>query len=321
MNPNDAFVIETRNLTKAYNKNEVVKAINLQVPRHSIFGFLGPNGAGKSTTMRMLIGAIRPSGGSAKVFGMDSVKDSDLIRERIGFLTQDTQFYPDLTPRETLQFCASFFPSPWGIRLKDRIQETLEFVGLKGKEDRKIKGFSGGEKQRLGMAQACVHRPELIILDEPAAALDPMGRADVLRVMQQLRQQTTIFYSTHILDDVQRVSDRVAILRQGELVSQGPIEQVMKRGEGIIYTLETKGDLAQVQQALSGQSWVSSLTTKVANKHIHWEIGVTDPERAEAHLLRLVLANKSVIVSQFGRKTYDLESIFIDLVGEATHES
>jgi ABC-2 type transport system ATP-binding protein len=320
MNTDNSMVIETHALTKTYPQGDVVKGINLQVPRHSIFGFLGPNGAGKSTTMRMLIGAIRPSHGSAKVFGLDIERESDRIRERIGFLTQDTQFYPDLTSRETLRFCAQFFPKMKGIRLEDRIQETLEFVGLGGKEDRKVQGFSGGEKQRLGMAQAYIHRPELLILDEPAAALDPMGRADVLKVMQQLRQQTTIFYSTHILDDVQRVSDQVAILRKGELVAQGAIEQVMERGEGTIYTLETTGDVAQVQQALAGQPWISSLKPKVNNKHIQWEIGVTDPVQAEAQLLRLVLANQSVTISQFGRKTYNLESIFMDLVAGGTHE-
>jgi len=130
---NATLVIETQALTKAYKQGEVVKSIYLKVPKHSIFGFLGPNGAGKSTTMRMLIGAIRPTRGSGKVFGLDIEKESDRIRECIGFLTQDTQFYPDFTPRETLRFCASFFPPMRSVRLEDRIQETLEFVGLQGK--------------------------------------------------------------------------------------------------------------------------------------------------------------------------------------------
>ncbi|MGF1571182.1 MAG: ABC transporter ATP-binding protein [Nodosilinea sp.] len=319
MTSTDTLVIETEALTKAYGPSEVVKAINLKVPRHSIFGFLGPNGAGKSTTMGMLIGAIRPTRGSAQVFGLDIQKDSDRIRERVGFLTQDTQFYPDLTPRQTLQFCASFFPPLRGERLADRIQATLELVGLAGKEDRQVKGFSGGEKQRLGLAQAYVHRPELIILDEPAAALDPMGRMDVLQVMQKLRQQATIFYSTHILDDVQRVSDHVAILHHGELITQGPLDQVMAQGEGIVYVLTTRGDVAPVQRALAGQSWVSSLTPKASQGQIQWEIGVLDPALAEAHLLRMVLADPATTVVAFGRKTYDLESIFLDLVGDPPH--
>jgi ABC-2 type transport system ATP-binding protein len=308
------FVIQTTGLTKAYKQGAVVKSINLQVPKNSIFGFLGPNGAGKSTTMRMLIGAVRPTRGAGSIFGMDIVKDSVKIRQRVGYLAQDIQFYPDLTPRETLRFCAGFFPPERGMNLEERIQESLEFVGLGEQSDRKVAGFSGGERQRLGIAQAYIHRPELLILDEPAAALDPMGRYDVLQVMKQLRQYTTIFYSTHILDDVQKVSDQVAILKQGELVAQGAIDQVMAGSEGTVYTLSTKGDVASVQQSLSQQSWISTISTKVVEGSIYWEISVTDTEAAEANLLRLVLTDPNVSVSQFGRKTYELEAIFMSLV-------
>lgn len=308
------WVIETTGLTKTYRQSEVVKAINLKVPPNSIFGFLGPNGAGKSTTMRMLIGAVRPSRGAGSIFGLDIVKHSVKVRQKIGYLAQDIQFYPDMTPRQTLRFCASFFPPQPGVKLEDRIQSTLELVGLGDKADRKLQGFSGGERQRLGIAQAYVHRPELLILDEPAASLDPMGRYDVLQIMKQLREHTTIFYSTHILDDVQKVSDQVAILRKGELVSQGPIDQVMSRGEGIIYTLLMRGDVAQVQQQLSQQPWVSAIHTKLSNHHIQWEVSVTDEQAAEQDLLRLVLQDPGVAVAEFGRKRYELEAIFMDLV-------
>lgn len=310
------WVIETTGLTKTYRQSEVVKAINLKVPPNSIFGFLGPNGAGKSTTMRMLIGAVRPSRGAGSIFGLNIVKDSVKIRQKIGYLAQDIQFYPDMTPRQTLRFCARFFPPQAGVKLEDRIQTTLELVGLGDKADRKLQGFSGGERQRLGIAQAYVHRPELLILDEPAASLDPMGRYDVLQVMKQLQKHTTIFYSTHILDDVQKVSDQVAILHKGELVSQGPIDQVMARGEGIVYTVLMRGDVDPVQQRLAQQGWVSGIRTKVINNHIQWEVSVTDEQAAEHHLLRLVLHDPDIVVSEFGRKRYELEAIFMDLVSE-----
>jgi ABC-2 type transport system ATP-binding protein len=309
------FVIETTDLTKTYHDETAVKSINLQVPKHSIFGFLGPNGAGKSTTMRMLIGATRPTQGKGSILGMDIVKDSVNIRQKIGYLAQDIQFYPDMTPRQMLRFCASFFPLDSEINLEQHIEEILEIAGLREKIDRRIKTFSAGEKQRLGLAQAYIHRPELLILDEPAAALDPMGRYDVLQIMKGLQPYTTIFYSTHILDDVQKVSDQVAILKQGELVAQGPIEQVMAAGDGTIYTLSTRGDVASVQRSLAQQHWISSISTKVVDGHIYWEIGVTDAETAEAQLLRLILADETVIVSQFGRKTYELEASFMNLVG------
>src|SRR5690606_9384722 len=193
-----------------------------RVPKNSIFGCLGPNGAGKTTTIKLLLGLARPTGGSATIFGLDVVNDSTEIRKRVGYLAQDPRFYEGMTARETLRFTARFFYNGPKAAIEDRINNTLELVGLSDKADRSIKGFSGGERQRLGIAQAQINFPDLLILDEPAAALDPMGRHDVLEVMERLRKHTTIFYSTHILDDVQKVSDTVAILKHGQLVAQAP---------------------------------------------------------------------------------------------------
>ena len=147
-----------------------------------------------------------------------------------------------MTARETIRFTARFFFKGPKDALEKRVQETLDLVGLADKADRKIKGFSGGERQRLGIAQAQVNQPDLLILDEPAANLDPMGRRDVLHVMEKLREHATIFYSTHILDDVQRVSDTVAILNHGELVAQAPVAELLSNNGDVIYTLKIKGD-------------------------------------------------------------------------------
>ena len=144
--------------------------------------------------------------------------------------------------------------------IEKRINETLELVGLEDKADRSIKGFSGGERQRLGIAQAQINYPDLLILDEPAASLDPMGRRDVLEVMERLRKYTTIFYSTHILEDVQRVSDTVVILNHGRLVAQGPIEELMSGGDGLVYALSVMGDGKSAQNNISGCPWVESVT-------------------------------------------------------------
>src|SRR5215218_10051528 len=220
MNNSDDLVITTRVLTKTYKGVNALQELDLQVPRHSIFGFLGPNGAGKSTAIKLLLGLTRPTAGSATIFGLDSVKDSLAIRERVGYLAQDPRYYDHLTARETLRFAARFFYTGPKHHIEQRVEETLALVGLEGKADRPIKGFSGGERQRLGIAQAQVNHPDLLILDEPAAALDPMGRRDVLEVMERLRKHTTIFYSTHVLEDVQRVSDAVAILNHGKLIAE-----------------------------------------------------------------------------------------------------
>ncbi|MGD8819667.1 MAG: ABC transporter ATP-binding protein, partial [Anaerolineae bacterium] len=187
--PNQA-VIHTQGLSKSYGDVQGLKPLDLIVPQHSIFGFLGPNGAGKTTTMKLLLGLIRPTAGNGSIFGQDIVRDSVAIRSRIGYLPQQPRFVDDMSARETLRFTARFFFSGPQAKIDQRVNEMLDLVGLQDKSNRPVKGFSGGERQRLGLAQAQVNYPELLILDEPAAALDPIGRHEVLRVMERLRAHT-----------------------------------------------------------------------------------------------------------------------------------
>jgi ABC-2 type transport system ATP-binding protein len=308
------LVIVTQDLSKSYDGVEALKALNLRIPEHSIFGFLGPNGAGKTTTIKLLLGLARPSSGRGSIFGLDIVGDSVEIREQIGYLAQDPRFYEYMTARETLRFKAQFYYRGPKRDIETRIAETLELVGLADKADRPIKGFSGGERQRLGIAQAQVNHPDLLILDEPAASLDPMGRRDVLEVMERLRKHTTIFYSTHILDDVQRVSDAVAILNQGQLVAQAPIEELLTGTEGTVYSLDIEGDVGEVQRRVAQQQWVSSISGDPGDGLTTFQVAVTDEEAAKAHLLRLVLADERLMVTSFGRKTYELEEVFLNIV-------
>ena len=237
------FVIQTQGLSKTYKQTNALQSLDLAVHHNSIFGVLGPNGAGKTTTIKLMLGLIRPTAGSATIFGMDSVRQSVDIRARTGYLPQEPHFYEHMTARQTLRFTARFFFKGPQKALEERIDEMLDLVDLADKADRQIKSFSGGERQRLGIAQAQVNYPDLLILDEPAASLDPLGRRDMLEVMSKLRKYTTIFYSTHILDDVQRVSDTVVILNKGKLVAQGPIEELLAGSEGVIYIVHLKGDV------------------------------------------------------------------------------
>jgi ABC-2 type transport system ATP-binding protein len=192
-------------------------------------------------------------------------------------------------------------------------------VGLADKANRPVRGFSGGERQRLGIAQAQVNYPDLIILDEPAASLDPIGRRDVLEVLSRLRERTTIFYSTHILDDVQRVSDTVVILNKGALVAQGPIKELLARDQAFTFTLTVKGEGASVETRLRSQSWVTGIETVSKNGKVSWRIQVSDPEIAEAQLVPLAL-NGGVTVCEFERQTRNLEDIFMQIVEESNHE-
>jgi ABC-2 type transport system ATP-binding protein len=320
MNTTDNIVINTQGLTKTFKGVNALKSLNLTVRRNSIFGFLGPNGAGKTTTIKLLLGLTRPTSGSATVFGQDITRDSVRIRRHIGYLAQEPHYYEHLTARETLRFTARFFYSGPQAAIEDRVQNTLELVGLADKADRPIKGFSGGERQRLGIAQAQVNYPDLLILDEPAASLDPMGRHDVLEVMERLRKHTTIFYSTHILDDVQRVSDTVAILNHGELVAQAPIEELLAGSGGVAYSIVTRGNLNGTEAHVSSQSWVSNVkVTPSENGYTHWLVSVTDAEAAEAQLARLIVCEEQVVLTEFGRKKHELEEVFMNIVEGSNH--
>jgi len=194
----------------------------------------------------------------------------------------------------------------------------LDLVGLQDKADRPVKGFSGGERQRLGLALAQVNYPDLLILDEPAAALDPIGRHEVLQVMERLRAHATIFYSTHILDDVQQVSDAVAILNHGELVAQGPIEDLLAGGNAPVYTLSLKGDARRALARIKALSWVSGVDEVTHNGSVTWDIGVTDDRAAEAQLLRQVLADEALTVVEFSRRKFELEEVFLSIVEGGT---
>jgi len=314
------FAIETTGLKKVYQRGSqsisALEQLDLRVPKHSIFGFLGPNGAGKTTTMKLLLGLTRPSSGSIQIFGKDLHQNLS-IRTRIGYMPQSPRFYPHLTARQTLRFSARFYPQCRTSQLDKRIDEMLTLVGLESRADRPVGGFSGGERQRLGLAQAQIHQPDLLILDEPAAALDPVGRNDVLRIMDRLREQATIFYSTHILDDVQQVSDTVAILKHGKLVAQGSIHSLLSTGE-TVYQLQFKGPAEPTYTRLMQSDWVQRVETlpygDPSNEHQEWQIFVIDEQAAQAGILPLLNNGQNVQLIAFFRKKVELEQVFLDLV-------
>jgi len=320
MSEGDSYVIETHDLSKSFKTVDALKSLNLQVHPNSIFGFLGPNGAGKTTTIKLLLGLIRPTAGTAKIFGLDMERDSVAIRSRIGYLPQDPRFYEHMSAREVLNYTAGFYFRGPADEIKKRVAETLHLVGLDGKSDRPIKGFSGGERQRLGIAQAQVNYPDLLILDEPAASLDPQGRHDVLEVMERLRKHTTVFYCTHILSDVQRVSDTVAILDHGELKAHGPIQELLATGEGVVFEVGMKGDTEKARQRLAGQPWVSAIQPK-RNDPTSWLVSVSDPAAAETQLLRLLLEDEGLVVTDFHRKERELEDVFLQIVEGGQHDN
>lgn len=319
MNSIENLVIETHGLSKAYKNVQALKSLDLKVAKHSIFGFLGPNGAGKTTAIKLLLGLTRPTGGNGSVFGYDIERQSVEIRQHVGYLAQDPRYYERMTARDTLRFTLGFFFKGPKNKIEERIDETIELVGLADKADRPIHGFSGGERQRLGIAQAQVNYPNLLILDEPAASLDPMGRHDVLEVMERLRKHTTIFYSTHILDDVQRVSDTVCILNHGELVAQAPIQELLAGSGKAMFQLQTRGDIQQIRSLITAQSWVTAVQVNLSDGRADWQVSVSDPNVAEEQLLGLAMSDSRVKVTSFCQSKIDLEDVFMSLVGGNNH--
>jgi ABC-2 type transport system ATP-binding protein len=307
-------VIETKGLTKHYGDVKALDGLDLAIPEHAIVGFLGPNGAGKSTTIKLLLGLIQPTAGHGSIFGLNISKDSREIRRRVGYLAQQPHFYQTMTTREVLDFTARFFYTGPEQAIQRRVDAMLELVGLEDKANHPIKGFSGGERQRLGIAQAQINHPDLLILDEPAAALDPMGRETVLEIMRRLRDRTTIFYSTHILDDVQRVSDHVVILNKGQLVTQGPIEALLNGDGHAVYTLTLTGETSAAQAALRDQPWVTRLTAERVDGTTRWYVHVNDETNANNQLLRLTLAHDNINVLSYGHEKPELEKVFMNLV-------
>lgn len=227
----DQSILQTANLTKVYRKQKktvlALDNLTLALEPGEVFGFLGPNGAGKSTTIKIFTGQIRPSAGVAKVFGFDA---GDVIsRRRIGYLPENPSFYDFLTGRECLRFVARCFPDHQAQYL-GKINEVLATVDLLGSADRPIRTYSKGMVQRLGIAQALVHDPDLYILDEPMSGLDPMGRALVKDLIKDLRNRgKTVFFSTHITTDVEAVCDRLGVIVDGQLRALDRVDNILKR--------------------------------------------------------------------------------------------
>ena len=225
------------NLQKRFGDKSVLKGLDLSVPEHSVFGFIGKNGAGKTTTMKTILGLLKADGGEILVSGEKVVYGQTATNRHIGYLPDVPEFYPFMTAPEYLSFCGEITGMS-RIEIKSRSNELLKLVGL-GNEKHRIKGFSRGMKQRLGIAQALLNRPKLLICDEPTSALDPVGRKEILDILMAVREQTTVLFSTHILSDVERICTDVAFLNDGVVNIQGKLSDIKSQYRTEEYVLET----------------------------------------------------------------------------------
>jgi ABC-2 type transport system ATP-binding protein len=308
-----APAIEIRGLSKHYGDVIALESLDLSIPAGSIFGFLGPNGAGKTTTLRLLTGLGRPSRGSATVSGIPVAQGGLDLARHIGYLGQEPRFYGWMTGRELLELSGRAYGLA-GAALRARVAEVLEVIGLTDAARRRIGGYSGGMRQRLGVGQAILPSPPVLFLDEPVSALDPAGRRDVLNLIGSLRGTATILMSTHILNDVERICDRVAILDHGRLVTEAPIDELLARHARPILELDPEpGQAAAVERliaALRSATWAR----EVLLEHDLVRVVVSDAERAVAEVLPIVTA-AGVRLTRFERVRPTLEDVFLQLVG------
>lgn len=234
-------ILNIADLKKSFGDKTVLKGVSLSVPEHSVFGFAGKNGAGKTSTMKAVLGLLRADSGEIRVAGEKVSYGQTPSNRHIGYLPDVPEYYPFMSAAEYLSFCGEIA----GMKkseIRARSQELLTLVGLNG-ESHRIKGFSRGMKQRLGIAQALLNRPKLLICDEPTSALDPVGRKEILDILFAIRDQTTVLFSTHILSDVERVCTDIAFLNDGIICLEGKLSDIKEgyRTEGYLVELE-KGD-------------------------------------------------------------------------------
>lgn len=305
------IAIRCEGLSKQYGEVDALKPLDLSVPQGAIFGFLGRNGAGKTTTIRLLTGLAVPSSGRAWVAGVETTTADSAAQASFGYLPQEPAFYGWMTPLEYLDYVGKLFQMDKATRQR-RIDEMLTLVKLTDAAKRPIRGFSGGMMQRLGIAQALLHEPPVLFLDEPTSALDPAGRHELLALLQTLRERVTIFLSSHILADVERVCDTIGIIREGELVLVAGRDELMGQYATDNILLEVATDsptaVSHLIPILQTQSWVQQVERENGRLHLH----IHDVAAAQQAILPLMAENQ-VQLNKFEWIRPSLEEIFLSI--------
>ncbi|WP_143310771.1 gliding motility-associated ABC transporter ATP-binding subunit GldA [Chitinophaga vietnamensis] len=298
--------IQVSSLTKVYGEQRAVDGISFELKKGEITGFLGPNGAGKSTTMKMITGFLPPTSGKASVCGYDIVEQSLEVRKRVGYLPESNPLYYDMYVKEFLGFVAGVHQL--GAAAPARISEVIELTGLTPESKKKIGALSNGYKQRVGLAQALIHNPEVLILDEPTTGLDPNQLADIRALIKTLGQNKTVILSTHIMQEVEALCDRVMIINKGKIIADDTLGALQQTGHHNAYIQVSFREMATVAelQAIDGVSRVESLENN------SWRLFTSEEEQVRKNLLQFALINNRNILS-LQSNSQSLETIFRDL--------
>jgi ABC-2 type transport system ATP-binding protein len=306
--------IQIRGLVHRFKDKEALRGVDLEVAGPGVYGFIGVNGAGKTTTMRILNGFLKPTAGEVRIFGVPVGPEHSALRARVGYLPQVPAFHGWMTGEEVLAFTADLY----GIerrRARVRTERLLQKLGLSDAARRRVRGYSGGMRQRLGIAAALVSEPELLLLDEPVSSLDPVGRAEMLGLVASLGRSSTVFMSSHILADAERVCDHVAILHEGRIVAAEPTEELRERYVRKVYEVDFEGDGTSVRSQLRDADWcagVDEVGKPEEGARLRVRVRVLEQAGRE---LPLLLGRSGVFVSRLELVTPTLEQVFLEIVG------
>ena len=304
-------MLKVININKKYGNFEVLKNISFEIKKGTIYGFLGPNGAGKSTTMNILSGLIDFNGGEIYLDGENFKKNKRQLLRKVGYLPQNPVFYNYMNANEYLHFIGELANMP-EFNIRDRTREILDVVKLTEASKRKIGQYSGGMKQRLGIAVALFNKPEMVFLDEPTSALDPEGRMEILEFIKNLKSAgTTVFLSTHILNDIERVCDKVSILDKGQILVSDNLENLKNKYIQPIFDIEFNKNIFKLDKVLSNIKWVEDVSINKNKASIY----VNNLDIAKSELLKILVQQENTILSYNLRKS-NLEDIFIRLVNK-----
>lgn len=307
-------ILEIQQLSKKFGKNQVIQGLNLSVEEHSIYGFIGQNGAGKTTTMKMALGLLAPDRGSIQVCGEPVVYGQTKTNKKVGYLPDVPEFYGYMKPKEYLKLCGEITGLSKS-EVNKRTEELLTLVGLY-EVNRKIAGFSRGMKQRLGIAQALLNQPELLICDEPTSALDPIGRKEILDILATVKETTTVVFSTHILSDVERICDHVAILHKGSIALEGALAELRKKHQNNGFYLEFQ-EQAQVElfcqlAELKGIEKKTDLINRSITLNLK-ELTVEESAN-DGQLLMELLYKNQIVPLKFEQLEPTLENLFLEVI-------
>ncbi|SHM25780.1 protein involved in gliding motility GldA [Chitinophaga jiangningensis] len=298
--------IKVSSLTKIYGEQTAVNAISFELKKGEITGFLGPNGAGKSTTMKMITGYLPPSSGTATVCGFDIVKESLEVRKRVGYLPESNPLYYDMYVKEFLEFMAGVHQL--GKAASKRIAEVIDLTGLTPESKKKLGALSNGYKQRVGLAHALLHDPEVLILDEPTTGLDPNQLAEIRNLIKTLGQNKTVVLSTHIMQEVEALCDRVMIINKGNIIADDKLAVLRQAGAGNGYIEVSFGEMVTMGELLD----ISGVSRAEAQEGNYWRLYTAEVEAVRKNLLQFALINNRNILS-LQSNSQSLETIFRDL--------